>query len=604
MLLARWGGALVVSLSVLVGALTLIIWSARGSYPLTGDEPHYLVIGEALWRFGGIDVAAAYETELLERVFYPPGLGEPGAALTSYGHVVPAATGDFSWHGYLLGWIAGAPVAVFGAEAARWVMVVLAAGIAWLVWFLAGLFFAGVRARFAVAVTLVLTYPFLLASVLVFPDFVAGGLALLAFAWLMARARGQFPAWSTMVGSFLVALLPWLGLKFAPVAAVLLLAMAWRAGRMWWQVMIPSAVSAVLFAVFNTYAYGSPFGSLAGGAVQFTSDVWLRLVGMLIDQDQGALLFNPILWLGIAGVIPFLRRDRFVGVVWLITFGLVWVLGAAHPGWYGGGSFIGRYSWGLALLLMLPTMTTLVAVHRRSRLWCAALLGGSLVFSAWVAILGWFVSSFGFALPLGLDFFTKPMGTWLESYTVLWFPVQGFLPAIYDPAWAWRFPVNYGWLAVLMIVVVLSFIRASRRLWLLTGVIGLIAVVMLGLVSTPGDRSVRQLQDVQVLPEIDQPGVIAGGPVWVMRDGPYLWNIAYSAELPPVDVVGRWELVRAMDEQVVAKGELLGTSDVVERVNVPIAYRSLSPRQYFLRIAWIGAGSLTVVESGIDHARS
>ena len=105
-------------------------------------------------------------------------------------------------------------------------------------------------------------------------------------------------------------------------------------------------------------------------------------------------------------------------------------------------------------------------------------------------------------------------------------------------------------------------------------------------------------------PGLDQPGVIAGGPVWLMRDGPYEWSITYSAELPPVDVVGRWELVRAMDEQVVATGELPGTSGEVEQVLVPVAYRSLSPRQFVLRVAWTGSGPMTVVETGIDHAGS
>ena len=599
-----WLPVSVVTAYLFLSALTLWIWSSRGVYPLQGDEPHYLVIGDALWRFGGLDVLRAYESEVINRVFYPPGLGSLGADVTTYGHVVPGDRGVFSWHGYLLGWVAGLPVALFGVEAARWSMVAIGAGIAFVVWWAAGVFFASSRVRLLVSLTLVVTYPFLLASIQIFPDFVAGGLALLGITWLMRSVRPPLGSWSTVIAAALVSLLPWLGIKFAPVAAVLLLAMAWRSKSRWWLVLVPGAISAVLFMAFNAYAYGSPFGSLSEGTVEFGGDFWIRLVGMLIDQNQGALLFNPILWLGLPGLVAFLRRDRLVGSVWVLVFGLLWVLGAAHPGWYGGGSFMGRYSWGMALLLMLPAMVTLAALLRRSHVWFSVAVIASLVFSVWVFALGVFVSDAGPGVPLGLDFYNKPMDTWLDSYSVLWFPLQDFLPGLYNPEWAWSYGVNYAWLVLALLVVTLGITRVALRGWLIAGAVSLVLVIVSGIVSSPGERSVREMQAVQATPGLDQPGVIAGGPVWLMRDGPYGWSITYSADLPPVDVVGRWELVRAIDEQVVATGELSGTSGVVEQVSVPIAYRGLSPRQFFLRVAWTGSGPLTVVETGIDHAGS
>ena len=587
---------------LLVSAVTLWIWSARGVYPLIGDEPHYLVIGDALWRFGGIDVAAAYQSELANRVFYPPGLGEAGASITDYGHVVPGDRGVFSWHGYLLGWVAGVPVSLFGVEVARWVMVAIGAGIAFVVWWATGSFFSSPRVRVLVALTLVVTYPFLLASVQIFPDFVAGGLALLGIVWLLRADQARATWWSRASVALLVALLPWLGIKFAPIAALLLIAMAWRSRSLWWQVLLPGALSALLLMAFNAYAYGSPFGSLAEGTVEFSGDFWIRLPGMLVDQNQGALLFNPILWLGLAGLVPFLRRDRLVGATWVLSFGLLWVLGAAHPGWYGGGSFIGRYSWGMALLLMLPAMVALESIRRRSRALFSAVVIASLAFSAWVFVLGVFVSDAGPGVPLGLDFYNKPMDTWLDSYSVLWFPLQDFLAALYNPQWAWGYAVNYGWLTLVIVVVALGAVGASRRTWLMFGTASFAVLVALGLVSEPGTRTVRQVQDVQVMPGGGSPGVVAGGPVWLMRDGPYQWSITYSAGLPDVDVVGRWELVRAMDEQVVAAGELAGTAGATEVVVVPVAYRSLSPRQYFLRVSWTGAGPMIVSETGIEHS--
>ena len=598
--------AVVVAVYLLVSGVTLWVWSARGMYPLIGDEPHYLVIGDALWRFGELDVVGAYQSELINRVFYPPGLGEIGAPIAEYGHVVPGERGVFSWHGYLLGWIAGLPVALIGVEAARWAMVALGGLVAAVVWVLSGNFFTSSRSRLLVSVTFVLTYPFLLASVQIFPDFVAGGLVLTGLAWLMATSRRViiWGLFGTFVTAGAVSLLPWFGVKFAPIAALVLLAMMWRAGSRWWWVAIPAAVSAVLFGAFNFYAYGNPFGSLTGGTVEFGRDFWVRLPGLILDQSQGALMFNPILWLGLLGLVAFLRRDRLVGGVWLFTFLTLWILGAAHPGWYGGGSFIGRYSWGLALLLMPLAMVALAEVQRRSRRWFLGLLVLSWVFSIWVFTLGVFVSDAGPGVPLGLDFYTKPIDTWLESYAVLWYPLQDFVSAWYAPEWAAQFWVNYVWiaLAVLMVLFGAQGLRHMSRIIVAVGVgCVALAVGVTGVLSQPGPRKVAEVQDVRVEPGAGTPGVVAGGPVWLMREGPYSWNVRYKASAPSVDAVGRWEVVRALDETVVAAGELQGTEGRQRTEVIPLAFRSLQPRQFFLRIVWNGNADFRVSETGIQH---
>ena len=593
-----------------VSVVTLWVWSVRGVYPLIGDEPHYLVIGDALWRFGGIDVSAAYQAELIGRVFYPPGLGGVNDPLTAYGHVVPGERGVFSWHGYLLGWVAGAPVAIFGAEAGRWMMALFGAGVAWLVWRLTGFYWTQRGTRLAVASTLVLTYPFILASAQVFPDFFAGGAALVGIAWLLAARSSPPRSAFTGFSSSAVALLPWLGVKFAPIAAVLLVAMAIRAKSSWWLVIVPGAVSALLFAGFNAYAYGSPFGSLAEGTVEFGGDFWIRLVGMVLDQNQGVVMFNPILWLGLVGLIPFLRRDRFVGAVWGLVFLLLWVLGAAHPGWYGGGSFIGRYSWGLALLLLIPAMLALSALQRRSVVAFRILLAASLTFSSWVFILGVFVSDAAPDIPVGLDFYTKSIGTWLDAYSVLWYPGQRFLGAFYNPEWTWSFAVNYVWIAIATLAATSGAWATSltpfRMRWLiaLSAVGGALSVSIVGFASVPGERVVVEEQAVSVDGGQNPPGTVAGGPIWLMRDGPYTWSVQYSAQLPDVDVVGRWELVRAMDEAVVAAGELTGTSGETVVLQQDVPWRDLSPRQFYIRVVWTGAGSLRIDSTGVRHGEA
>ena len=64
-------------------------------------------------------------------------------------------------------------------------------------------------------------------------------------------------------------------------------------------------------------------------------------------------------------------------------------------------------------------------------------------------------------------------------------------------------------------------------------------------------------------------------------------------------MVGKWELVRAADDQVVAAGELVGSDGEGTRVEAPITVRDLETREYFLRVGWYGDSDLTVTSTGV-----
>ena len=88
--------------------------------------------------------------------------------------------------------------------------------------------------------------------------------------------------------------------------------------------------------------------------------------------------------------------------------------------------------------------------------------------------------------------------------------------------------------------------------------------------------------------------------MWLMRDGPYTWAVEYSSDLPEVDVAGRWEIVRAMDESVVAAGELPGTNGQVAIIERKVPWRSLSPRQFYLRVVWSGQSRMRIVATHVE----
>ena len=609
---SRNAGLIVVGVAFVVNLAALLIWEARGLYGLSGDEPHYLVISDALWNFRSFDIGAAYLKEALIPQFYPLGLAPSGAALGSdwsWGHVVESSNGVFSWHGVLVGWFLAVPLGLFGIMGAKIAMIALGAGFAGVIYLLSGQIFTSVRIRLAVSLALALTYPLLLGSNQIFPDLPAAGLALLGSYWLMREVKARSTHSSapdsrvarpvvTFVVAFLVALLPWVGIKYAPIAAVLLIALLF-ASRSKTSVVLATAISAVLLMVFQWYAYNSPFGAFAEGVVEYGPEFWLRLFGLVLDQNQGFLFYSPLLWLGLLGIVPLFRFSRIVGVVWLLSVLLFLIPSAAHPGSYGGGSFVGRYGWGAALLFFVPTMFVLAHLSRR---WLVTVLGGSLLFSGWIFVSQVLIGGSYPGGPVALDLYTKATDTWLEAYSIFYFPLQKLFPAFYDPAWAWTYWVNWVWAAVLIGAVALSLIGARVRLFLiLSGIV----VVVAGVVSVPGDQLTVVEQNISA----QSAGIVAGGPTWNMREGTYTWSVDYrwiGAAAP--GVVGKWELLETAGGTPVAAGELPATTgdvddiDFVSRVSQAIPFRSFQPRGFTFRVSWYGEGYFEVVSTSVSRS--
>ena len=596
---SRNAGLIVVAVAFAVNLAALLIWNARGLYGLSGDEPHYLVISDALWSFRSFDVSAAYLKEALIPQFYSLGLAPSGVSLGSdwsWGHVVESSNGVFSWHGVLVGWFLAVPLGLFGILGAKIAMTALGAGFAWVVYLLSGQILTSVRLRLAVSLVLVLTYPLLLASNQIFPDLPAGGLALLGLYWLIWEVKGaKARPVVTFVIAFLVALLPWVGIKYAPIAAVILIALL-IVSKSKVLVVLAGAVSAALLMAFQWYAYDSPFGAFAEGVVEYGPEFWLRLSGLVLDQNQGFLFYSPLLWLGFLGIVPLFRFSRLVGVVWLVSVLLFLIPSAAHPGSYGGGSFVGRYGWGAALLFFVPTIFVLASLSRR---WLIGVLGGSLVFSAWIFVTQVFIGGSYPGGPVALDLYTKATDTWLESYSIFFFPLQKLFPAFYDPAWAWTYSVNWVWAAALIGVIAISFFSLTARVLAIVAGVFAAVVVLAGVVSVPGDQRVVVEQNISA----EVSGVVSGGPTWNMREGDYTWSVDYRwVGDESLGVVGKWELLETAGGTPVAAGELPATTGDVSSISQVIPFRSFQPRGFTLRVSWYGEGTFEVVSTSVSRS--
>ncbi len=356
----------------LLFALLLISQIAAPLKGLTGDEPHYLVLAHSIVTDGDLDLWDDYNEEAAWRAFYAGPELSPHYAAGVGGRYATRTTGlsfylaPFYWIGLATGAV------VFWA---RLGMALLYAALMAVVYLLCR--DLGLPRRAAAGAWLFgsFTVPLAFYSYSIYPEVPA---ALLTVAGLRAMLRWEGRgARQPLLAGLALALLPWLGLKYAAVAAVAgvaFLATTVRKSaaplRSAGYLLLFPAISAAAFALFLYSFYGtlSPAAIYAGvgdgsrpaaelnrgllAADAGTPAGVLRLgLAYLFDQRDGILFYSPIFLFGIAGLMLMLGRVRG-GWTMLAIFLAHWAA-YSFSGWSSGHAPPGRPLAAVAWVLVV-----------------------------------------------------------------------------------------------------------------------------------------------------------------------------------------------------------------------------------------------------------
>lgn len=337
-----------------------------------GDEPHYLIIAQSLWRDGDLriennhqrldydeyfhlELAPHYLTRGVDREIYSihpigmPVLMSPVYAAGGYEGVVSALV------------LLGAAALTMGWR------------LAWAVTGSAG------AATFAWAV-LAFGVPWVFNTFAVYPEVPAAAATLAAFTATSGWHAGRRPTQpaglhvARFIGAGVaLAALPWFSTKYAVMAGALGLVVL---GRLWlpWPAMsdarrraslrtccvgIPCAVSLAGWFVFfkkiwGTWSPAAPYGSQQETRLDYLPQGG---PGLLFDQEYGIVLFAPALLMVLPGLLALWRRGdgarRLSVELTAVWAGLLAVVGAFHI-WWGGSAVVGRPVIAAMPLLLVP----------------------------------------------------------------------------------------------------------------------------------------------------------------------------------------------------------------------------------------------------------
>jgi hypothetical protein len=304
----------VVSLLAFISAAAGILVPATHGTRTTADEPQYLLSAISLAEDHDLDIA----DELAE------GRWRPFHALPLPEQTEPLADGRrLSPHDPLLPLLLAGPVAAGGWVGAKLAMAALAGLLAaLLLWTAVRRLGVPVGVAVLAAGVFACSPPLATYGSQVYPELPAALAVLAAAAAFLSPAAPTRRA-TLVVGAAVVAL-PWLGVKYAPVAAVLAVVACWRLaragdGRRALALAGSLAVAGVAFLVLHRWWYGgwTPYAAgdhFAGGelSVVGTEPDYLgrsrRLVGLLVDRGFGVAAWQPAWLLAVPALAALARR--------------------------------------------------------------------------------------------------------------------------------------------------------------------------------------------------------------------------------------------------------------------------------------------------------
>lgn len=382
---------------LLVGAL-VTLWCLPGVFArattgarTTADEPQYLMTAESLAADRDLDVANQRAAGSY-RAYHEVGLPLQEEIASDASRISP--------HDPLLPVLLAVPIALGGWVGAKAFLALVAGLLAAALLFVAEARL-GVRRTLAVPVVLAasLAAPLAIYATQVYPEIVAALVVALTIAVVTAPRP---TARHAVVFAALVSALPWLSVKYAPVALALVgvavaRSTAGSAARSRFVLLGLLGMSAIAFAVLHLrwyggltpYAVGSHFDAgqldvmgnpdLVGRSV--------RLVGLFVDRDFGLLVWQPLYAVAVLGLVELVRRRSPAAAILGLPVLAGWLnatfVALTMHGWW----FPGRQ-----VVVVLPCLVLATAwwceQHASARVHAAvrvcAVLGASL--AAWLLV--------------------------------------------------------------------------------------------------------------------------------------------------------------------------------------------------------------------------
>ena len=574
---------------------------------LTGDEPHYLVSALAIGKFHSLHVDEAYRYAAAQHLFNISPVQT---------QIVISHHSSFAYHELGIPILLALPIAlggIFGAEVAfAAIVAVLTAALAILVGRASQMHSPW---RLAVA-GLFLSPAFLLAGTQIFPDLITGLLVAIVILFIANIEIEGFPAWLVLaVVGVILGYLPWLHVKNFAVAAVLVAALivVWFRKKFGLRVLLVMAAPAitlwVLLLAYNSYVFGQWLGP-SDVASHFGLATWTRIAALLIDRRQGIVIQLPAILLGLAGLWLFRRRVPMAALATAFVIPIIIILNGTLDNSFGGFSFVGRFQWEVAPVLLAfagLTLLQLARARRRAFILIVTALGLSYVLE-WIPVLANRHSFYN-------------VGYWdPASYSGWWGFLDPFSPILgdFERPWGVVWHGDRVWLSIVFVVLLSSLVvyclvtLAQKTASFRTSLLGVLTalVVLVGIATIlaapplpvaevfPASTLNSQVGVINGTTRVAQgpsgAGALAFGPFWSVLPGDYVATFRYSLQAPHTQLADVALSSPSATSQPVSLAQThLPSTQAPSNATLHFAVHQEGYLQ--MRVFWAGSGRLELI---------
>lgn len=425
-------------------------WLPKELNVVTGDEPHYLMISKAI--LGGLLFQQSEIYANMPRIseLFPNGLSSDDW------HLVTGPNGRFSFHGLGLPFLLTPAFALFGIVGAKTMTCAMAGMIPILLWYLSGSFVVGPLRRFLAVLGVSICPSILAGGTQIYPDLPAGMLALVGVNLLCRSTEPTFRV--VLFGALALAYLPWLQVKFALLSFCLLFGWAikiwFKSKSLRFPIAIVSVglISMVLLVAYNKTAYGRLAGPYGANDIEVSLRSLMVFWGLILDQNQGFLLQNPIHFFGVFYLGSFFRERTYLAVILILVCTTLLVPSSLHPNWYGGGSFSGRFEWPTSLVFSAVTLYGMLrlSVSRPTIFLMSVVMN--------LILQAMFYMNY---LSGKISLYNRGIETPATDYAIFYPWVSNDLPMFFNVSWAYHYFPNYAWLIGVMVLFLLGLGSSS-----------------------------------------------------------------------------------------------------------------------------------------------
>ncbi|MBX6342229.1 MAG: hypothetical protein IRY97_07210 [Thermomicrobiaceae bacterium] len=370
---------------------------------MTGDEPFYLLTTASLVADGDLDLRDEYARAAYRAFFdHPDPLWTQSAPGPGGRLVMPHDVG--------LSLLLVPPYAAGGALLAKRALALLAAlmlaCVALAARRLTGRAWPGLLAGAALAVSA----PTFVYATQVYPEMPAALVVAALTPLVLAEGRGGLGR-GALIAAGLIAL-PWLGVKYALVGAVVAAFALWRLDRRGRAALLAIAlVAGAHYVWFHLATYGglTPYavnaiysGNDTASLVALHVQVWnrlYRLLGLFVDREFGLVRWAPALLLAFPGAAIAIRRWGWRGWYLLAVFGAQFLVAAFFSITMRGWWFPGRM---LVAVLPVAGLWLAAALDALRSRWLRAGAGALALATAWTTLALWREAAAG-AVTLAVD---------------------------------------------------------------------------------------------------------------------------------------------------------------------------------------------------------